>query len=49
MICRACGTVAETKASDGGLGAPARDAEFQIEQTVIEAQGLCPTCQDNRT
>lgn len=47
MICRGCGTVAEAKASDGGLGASARNAGFQIEQTVIEAQGLCPACQED--
>jgi len=46
MICRSCGTVAEALASDGGLGRPAKIAGFQIEQTVIEAEGLCPTCQD---
>lgn len=46
MICRSCGTVAEAQASDGGLGTPAANAGFQIEQTVIEAEGLCPSCQD---
>jgi Fur family transcriptional regulator, zinc uptake regulator len=46
MICRACGTVAEAEADLGGpLGAEAARSGFQIEQTVVEAQGLCPACQ----
>ena len=49
MICRACGTVAEAQASDGGLGPSAETSGFQIEQTVIEAEGLCPLCQDGTT
>ena len=46
LICRACHRVAET-ASAPRRGALARDARalgFEIEQTVIEAQGLCPGC-----
>ncbi len=48
MICRRCATVAETRAapSDGALGAAALAAGFQIERTVLEAEGLCPACQD---
>jgi Fur family transcriptional regulator, zinc uptake regulator len=46
MICRACGTVAEAEADLGGpLGAEAALTGFRIEQTVVEAQGLCPACQ----
>lgn len=44
MICRACRKVAEEQA-----GTPLRQAAassgFTIEQTVIEAEGLCPACQ----
>lgn len=44
MICRTCRTVAEEQA-----GTPLRQAAassgFAIEQTVIEAEGLCPSCQ----
>lgn len=46
LICRACNRVAET-ASAPRRGTLARDAKalgFEIEQTVIEAQGLCPGC-----
>lgn len=43
MICRACGSVAETEAA---LGGAARAEGFRIERTVIEAEGLCPTCQE---
>ena len=49
MICRTCGTVAEAAAGHGPLGASAALAGFQIEQTVIEAEGLCPLCQTPET
>ena len=47
MICRACGTVAEAEAAmtSGPLSRSAAAAGFMIEQTVIEAEGLCPGCQ----
>lgn len=47
LICRKCRSVAEsdTAPTQGRLGDAARDAGFQIEHTVIEAQGLCPACQ----
>jgi Fur family zinc uptake transcriptional regulator len=44
MICRACGKVAEAHA-DTAMTQAASQSGFQIEQTVIEAEGLCPTCQ----
>lgn len=47
MICRGCGTVAEAQATDATLGASAASAGFRIEQTVIEAEGLCTGCQDH--
>lgn len=48
MICRVCDAVAEaqTAASKGALGAAARAAGFQIEKTVVEAEGVCPACMD---
>lgn len=49
MICRTCGTVAEAQISSATLGASAAKSGFQIEQTVIEAQGLCPACQPEGT
>lgn len=46
MICRKCGTVAEAAAVPGGaFGGSADAAGFRIEQTVVEAEGLCPACQ----
>ncbi|WP_342076298.1 transcriptional repressor [Yoonia sp. SS1-5] len=45
MICRSCGKVAEALASATALGQQAADSGFQVEQTVIEAEGLCPDCQ----
>ena len=45
MICRACGTVAEAQSAGSSLSASAALSGFQIEQTVIEAEGLCPFCQ----
>lgn len=52
MICRTCGTVAEAAsdpatADDSPLGQSAANAGFRIEQTVVEAQGLCPACQSS--
>jgi Fur family zinc uptake transcriptional regulator len=44
MICRACGTVAEAAAT-AVMAQPAAQSGFQVEQTVIEAEGLCPSCQ----
>lgn len=47
MICRNCGTVAEAETPPGGaLSRSAAAAGFRIEQTVVEAEGLCPACQD---
>ncbi len=47
LICRSCKSVAEadTAPASGRLGDAARAAGFQIERTVVEAQGLCPACQ----
>ncbi|WP_209504839.1 MULTISPECIES: transcriptional repressor [unclassified Ruegeria] len=46
MICRKCDAVAEAQSapSKGVLGAAARAAGFEIERTVVEAEGLCPDC-----
>jgi len=51
LICRGCKSVAEseTAPAQGRLGAAARAAGFQIERTVVEAQGLCPACQEQDT
>ena len=48
MICRLCDAVAETESSPsrGALGDAARATGFQIERTVVEAEGVCPTCLD---
>lgn len=46
MICRKCDAVAEAQSSPakGVLGAAARAAGFEIERTVVEAEGICPDC-----
>jgi len=44
MICRGCGKVAEAQ-MEAALAQPAAESGFMVEQTVIEAEGLCPTCQ----
>lgn len=46
MICRACDAVAEafSRPTRGALGDAARATGFRIEQTILEAEGLCPTC-----
>lgn len=48
MICRSCDSVAETHSmpARGALGDAAKAAGFVIERTVVEAEGLCPTCVD---
>ena len=48
MICRLCDAVAEAQSAPakGALGAAARAAGFQIERTVVEAEGVCPACVD---
>jgi Fur family transcriptional regulator, zinc uptake regulator len=48
MICRLCSAVAETHTdpTKGQLGQAARAAGFLIERTVVEAEGLCPGCQN---
>lgn len=45
MICRLCGAVAEAQAGVSVLAKSAENSGFQVEQTVIEAEGLCPACQ----
>ncbi|MBW4710161.1 transcriptional repressor [Roseobacter sp. YSTF-M11] len=48
LICRKCNAVAEadTTLASGRLGDTARAVGFKIEHTVVEAQGVCPACQD---
>lgn len=46
MICRLCDAVAEARSSParGALGDAARATGFRIERTVVEAEGVCPSC-----
>ena len=44
MICRSCGTVAEAQAN-AAMDQTAAQSGFRLEQTMIEAEGLCPSCQ----
>ena len=48
LLCRECHAVAESQADPlkSSLEPVARATGFEIERTVIEAEGLCPTCQD---
>lgn len=48
MICRSCDAVAETSSAidNGTLGDAARAVGFEIERTVVEAEGLCPDCSE---
>lgn len=50
LICRECGAVVEASAepAKGDLGAAAAQAGFKIEQTVVEAEGLCPVCRKKK-
>jgi len=51
LICRQCGAVVEAAAepAKGALGAAADQVGFEIEQTVVEAEGLCPACRNKGT
>ena len=46
MICRQCDTVAETQSppSNFNLSESAIASGFKIEQTVVEAKGICQAC-----
>lgn len=46
MICRKCDAVAEahTEHNPGSLDSAAEAAGFQIEKTIVEAEGVCPQC-----
>lgn len=48
MVCRICDAVAEAQLSavKSHLNAAAKSAGFQIERTVVEAEGVCPECSD---
>ena len=48
LICRACGGVAETHADParGVLRQAFGESGFRIEQAVLEALGLCSSCQE---
>ena len=47
MICRSCKTVAEAPMRSAALGQTAKASGFAIEQTVIEAEGLCAGCRES--
>ena len=45
MICRLCGSVAEASTSTKNMmSQAAQHVGFNIERTVVEAEGLCPKC-----
>lgn len=48
LICRVCDLVEEAHSAPpkAGLGQAARASGFQIERTVVEAEGVCPACSD---
>jgi Fur family zinc uptake transcriptional regulator len=47
LVCRACRRVAE-EAIEPPLAPEAAAEGFAVERTVVEAQGLCPACQESR-
>lgn len=50
LICRECETVAETAAPlQSTLGEVAEKIGFKIENTIVEAEGMCPTCRKTET
>ncbi|MBT8414512.1 MAG: transcriptional repressor [Boseongicola sp.] len=48
LICRNCGSVAETDAAPNrsAVGRIAKAAGFHIERAIVEVEGLCPECQE---
>src|SRR5690606_31807990 len=45
LICRGCRAVAEADAPEAGALAPGAEAAgFRVERTMVETQGLCPSC-----
>lgn len=50
LICSDCGSVAEQAMSAAaGLSKKAKETGFQIQHTIIEAEGQCPKCQSHGT
>ncbi|MGQ7847455.1 transcriptional repressor [Granulosicoccus sp. 3-233] len=48
LICTGCKSVAETAVSSAGsLTQCARDSGFEIQHTTLEAEGQCPSCQQD--
>lgn len=47
LICHACDSIAEAHTEHTDLTGLANDVGFQIERTIVEAEGLCPKCQKN--
>ena len=47
LVCRSCRRVAE-EAVDSPLAPEAAAEGFTVERTVMEAQGLCPSCREGR-
>lgn len=45
LICRSCDRVAEVEDANP-LKNAAQGLGFEVEQTVVEAEGLCPSCKD---
>ena len=48
LICKTCNAVAETAGGSmqGVLSDAATAAGFAIDRTVVEAEGICPKCQE---
>ena len=47
MICRSCSKVVEMEGSPNSeISTAAKSMGFEVEAIVVEAEGLCPTCQD---
>ena len=47
MICRLCDAVAETQSMPVGKALGRAASGFQIEQTLVEVEGVCPVCARN--
>lgn len=47
MICTSCDSIVEaaTNPQAGQLGRAAKAAGFEIDRAILEAEGICPSCQ----
>ncbi|MEL7216445.1 MAG: transcriptional repressor, partial [Pseudomonadota bacterium] len=46
LICVGCNAVAETDTPEPVVSKAAAEMGFEVKRLVVEAEGLCPACQE---